>query len=33
VLVKGARPTVQADSPARFVLLGGEPLDGPRYIW
>jgi redox-sensitive bicupin YhaK (pirin superfamily) len=20
-------------SPARFLLLGGEPMDGPRHIW
>ncbi|NRG19298.1 pirin family protein [Rhizobiales bacterium] len=25
--------TVTADAPARFLLLGGEPMDGPRYIW
>jgi hypothetical protein len=33
VIAKGARPIVQADGPTRLVLLGGEPLDGPRYIW
>ncbi len=22
-----------AESDARFVVLGGEPLDGPRYLW
>jgi redox-sensitive bicupin YhaK (pirin superfamily) len=33
VIAKGARPIVQADGPTRLVLLGGEPLEGPRYIW
>jgi redox-sensitive bicupin YhaK (pirin superfamily) len=28
-----AEPALVADGPARLVLLGGEPLDGPRYIW
>ncbi|HEY3805793.1 MAG TPA: pirin family protein [Kofleriaceae bacterium] len=30
---KGASPTLVADGPTRLVLLGGEPLDGPRFIW
>ena len=25
--------TVRALSPARVLLLGGEPMDGPRHIW
>ena len=25
--------TVEAISAARFVLVGGEPLDGPRHVW
>jgi redox-sensitive bicupin YhaK (pirin superfamily) len=25
--------TIRALTPARFMLLGGEPMDGPRYIW
>lgn len=25
--------TLAADGPARLMLLGGEPLDGPRHIW
>jgi redox-sensitive bicupin YhaK (pirin superfamily) len=25
--------TVEAISAARFVLFGGEPLDGPRHVW
>jgi redox-sensitive bicupin YhaK (pirin superfamily) len=29
----GDRITIQAKSQARFMMLGGEPLDGPRYIW
>jgi redox-sensitive bicupin YhaK (pirin superfamily) len=30
-----ARDTVriEAAAPARLVLIGGEPLDGPRFIW
>jgi redox-sensitive bicupin YhaK (pirin superfamily) len=24
---------VSAREPSRFMLLGGEPLDGPRHIW
>jgi redox-sensitive bicupin YhaK (pirin superfamily) len=33
VIAKGASPIVQADRPTRLVVLGGEPLDGPRYMW
>jgi len=33
VFARGAGPTLVADGPTRLVLLGGEPLDGPRYIW
>jgi redox-sensitive bicupin YhaK (pirin superfamily) len=29
----GDRITIRAAEPARFMLLGGEPMDGPRYIW
>jgi redox-sensitive bicupin YhaK (pirin superfamily) len=29
----GDRITVTALSDARFVLLGGAPMDGPRHIW
>jgi redox-sensitive bicupin YhaK (pirin superfamily) len=29
----GDRVTIRAASPARFMILGGEPMDGPRYIW
>jgi len=24
---------VEAETPARVMLIGGEPLDGPRFIW
>ncbi|MEO8553436.1 MAG: pirin family protein [Kofleriaceae bacterium] len=33
VLSPGATPELAADAAARVVLIGGEPLDGPRYIW
>lgn len=33
VFKPGDRITVTAKGPARFMLLGGEPMDGPRYIW
>ncbi len=29
----GDRITVRATAPARLMLLGGEPMDGERYIW
>ena len=29
----GDHITIVAKSRARFMMLGGEPLDGPRYIW
>jgi redox-sensitive bicupin YhaK (pirin superfamily) len=29
----GDRITVKAHSDARFLMLGGEPMDGPRFIW
>lgn len=32
VFASGRSPTLQAISPARVMLLGGEPL-GPRYLW
>jgi redox-sensitive bicupin YhaK (pirin superfamily) len=25
--------TIRAQSAARFIMLGGEPLDGPRHLW
>lgn len=29
----GDRITITARGDARFVMLGGEPMDGPRHIW
>lgn len=29
----GDRITVRAQTDARFMLLGGDPMDGPRIIW
>lgn len=33
VFKPGDEITVTAKSPSRILLLGGEPMDGPRYIW
>jgi redox-sensitive bicupin YhaK (pirin superfamily) len=33
VLDRGGRPTLRASTPAKVMLLGGEPLDGPRTVW
>jgi len=33
VLRPGADLTVRAAQPARFFVLGGEAMDGPRHIW
>ena len=33
VLPAGDTVRVQAETPARVMLIGGEPLDGPRFIW
>ena len=33
VFTEGSRPVLRATTPATLVLLGGEPLDGPRYMW
>ena len=33
VLRPGDRITVRAVGAARLMLLGGEPMDGPRHIW
>ncbi|RVU35924.1 pirin family protein [Hwanghaeella grinnelliae] len=33
VLVPGQEITVRALQDARLVLLGGEPMDGPRHVW
>lgn len=31
--VVSADHELYADEPTRLVILGGEPLDGPRYMW
>ena len=33
VLRPGAAVVLRATSAARLLLLGGEPLDGPRHVW
>jgi redox-sensitive bicupin YhaK (pirin superfamily) len=33
MLKPGVTVDVRAVTPATFVLLGGEPMDGPRHIW
>lgn len=33
VLPAGAREEVRATTGARLMMLGGEPMDGPRHIW
>jgi hypothetical protein len=33
VLESGSEPVLRALTPGRVMLLGGEPLDGPRFIW
>lgn len=33
VLVAGRPVVVTAAAPARLMLLGGAPIDGPRFIW
>jgi redox-sensitive bicupin YhaK (pirin superfamily) len=33
VLKPGAPVTVRAQAGAHLMLLGGEPMDGPRFIW
>lgn len=33
VLRSGADTTIKASSDARFMVFGGDPMDGPRYIW
>jgi len=34
VVLRPRQPvTVRADGTARVMLLGGEPLDGPRHVW
>ena len=33
VLQAGAPARIRARGPARIVVFGGDPLDGPRFIW
>ena len=33
ILRPGDEITITAKRPSRIVLLGGEPMDGPRYLW
>lgn len=33
VLDAGTRPRLRAKTPVKAMLLGGEPLDGPRHLW
>lgn len=33
VLHPGDALDLRADQPSRVILLGGEPMDGPRFIW
>ncbi|MBG9386545.1 pirin family protein [Caenimonas aquaedulcis] len=33
VLAPGASVRIGAVQPARFVVIGGEPLDAPRHLW
>jgi len=33
ILHPGVPATVRAASDSRFMLFGGEPMEGPRYIW
>ena len=33
ILRTGAAITVTAQADSRFMLFGGEPMEGPRYIW
>jgi redox-sensitive bicupin YhaK (pirin superfamily) len=33
VFTRGSTPVIVAETDARIVMLGGDPLDGPRYIW
>ncbi len=33
VLRPGDRITVRAQTDARMLVLGGEPMDGPRHVW
>jgi redox-sensitive bicupin YhaK (pirin superfamily) len=33
VVAQGASVMLTAEQPCRFVVIGGDPLDGPRHMW
>ena len=33
LLERGATPRLRARTPLKAMLMGGEPLDGPRHVW
>ncbi len=33
ILKRNQQIVISASEPAQFMLFGGEPMDGPRYIW
>jgi redox-sensitive bicupin YhaK (pirin superfamily) len=33
VFTAGSQPVLRAEVNSRLVVLGGEPLDGPRFMW
>ena len=33
IFAPGERATIAAESDARFLLMGGAPLEGPRHVW
>lgn len=33
ILRRGAEVLIEADSDAHFMVFGGDPMEGPRYIW
>ena len=33
VLEAGKTATLSSEAPSRLVLIGGAPLDGPRFMW
>jgi redox-sensitive bicupin YhaK (pirin superfamily) len=33
LFARASQPVIRATIPSRLVVLGGEPLDGPRYMW
>ncbi|MFK8081018.1 MAG: pirin family protein [Granulosicoccus sp.] len=33
IIRRGARTVIKASNDARFMLFGGDPMEGPRYMW